>query len=151
MRFRLATLIVVAVVGLTLVAGFIVGAQRDDLSGPVDLLVYNGKVYRAGGSTAFGQAVAIRGNKILRVGTNAALKRLAGRATRVIDAHGGTVLPGFADSHLHLISGGLGLRKADLSAATNVEQVQQAIRAFASANPAATWVVGRGWTYTMFP
>jgi predicted amidohydrolase YtcJ len=50
-----------------------------------------------------------------------------------------------------LISGGLGLRKADLSGATNVEQVQAAIGAFAKANPEAKWVVGRGWTYMMFP
>jgi hypothetical protein len=151
MRSGVATLIVAAVVGLTLVAGFIVGAQRDDLSGPVDLIVYNGKVYRADGSGSFAEAVAVRGNKILRVGANGAVKRLAGRGTQMIDAHGGAVLPGFNDSHLHLISGGLDLRQADLSKAASVEQAQEAVRAFASAHPDAAWVMGRGWKYTAFP
>jgi predicted amidohydrolase YtcJ len=150
MPSRLATLIVVAVVAVTALVGFIVGAQRDDLSGPVDLLVVNGRVYLPGGASP-AEAVAIRGNKILRVGTTQALERLASRATRKIDARGGAVLPGFDDSHLHLISGGLNLRKADLTRAATIEELQAAVRAFAQANAGAAWVTGRGWTYTTFP
>jgi predicted amidohydrolase YtcJ len=151
MRSYLATFIVVAIVSTTVVAGLIVGAQRDDRNGPVDLIVFNGKVYPADGTDRMAEAVAVRGNQVLRVGSNSEIKRLARRATVMVDAHGGAVLPGFDDSHQHMISGGLELREADLSKATNVEQAQQAVRAFAAAHPASAWVIGSGWTYMAFP
>ena len=103
--------------GGTLVAGLIVGAQRDDESGPVDLIVTNGRVYTGSGSK-FAEAVAIRGNKILRVGTNRGIKRLRRPQTTVVDAHGGSVLPGFNDAHVHLMSGGLALSNVNLLDAT---------------------------------
>ena len=97
--------------------GLIVGAQRDDESGPVDLIVTNGRVYTGSGSK-FAEAVAIRGNKILRVGTNRGIKRLRRPRTTVVDAHGGSVLPGFNDAHVHLMSGGLALSNVNLLDAT---------------------------------
>src|SRR5215204_5169568 len=123
MASRLTTFIVVLIVAGTLVAGLIVGAQRDDESGPVDLIVTNGRVYTGSGSK-FAEAVAIRGNKILRVGTNRGIKRLRRAQTTVVDAHGGSVLPGFNDAHVHLMSGGLSLSQANLSEATTLEAIQ---------------------------
>ncbi|RPJ84676.1 MAG: hypothetical protein EHM13_03440, partial [Acidobacteria bacterium] len=151
MRSRLATIIVIGIVAVTFVIGLIVGAQRNDDSGPVDLIVYNGRVYKADGSGKFDEALAIQGNKILRVGSNRVIKRLAGTSTRMVDAHGGAVLPGFNDSHLHLVSGGLGLQQANLLAAQTVEEIVDTIRAFAAAHPDRPWVLGRGWYYTPFP
>ncbi|MBP1633734.1 MAG: nfdA 4 [Acidobacteria bacterium] len=151
MRSRLATLIVVAIVGATFIVGLIVGAQRDDATGPVDLIVLNGNVYRADGTGGFAEALAVRGNKILRVGSNREIKRLAGRATETIDAHGAAVLPGFDDAHLHLVSGGLGLQQANLLDASTLDEIGAAIRAFAAAHPDRPWVLGRGWYYTPFP
>ncbi|RPJ63509.1 MAG: amidohydrolase, partial [Acidobacteria bacterium] len=150
MRSRIATLIVVAIVAATFVVGLIVGAQRDDQDGPVDLVVLNGRVY-TGASGTFAEALAIRGNTILKVGGNRAIKRLVTRGTRTIDAHGGAVIPGFNDTHLHLISGGLGLQQANLLDATTVEDVATTIRAFARAHPERPWVLGRGWYYSPFP
>src|SRR5580765_4527306 len=98
MASRLTTFIVVLIVAGTLIAGLIVGAQRDDASGPVDLIVTNGRVY-TGQPSRFAEALAIRGNKILRVGANRDIKRLRRAQTIVVDAHGGSVLPGFNDAH----------------------------------------------------
>lgn len=151
MRSRLATAIVVAIVAGTFVIGLIVGAQRDDETGPVDLIVLNGRVYPADGSGAFAEALAVRGNTILRVGSNREIKRLAGRATQSIDAHGAAVLPGFNDAHLHLVSGGLGLQQANLLDATTLDEIAATIKAFAAAHPDRPWVQGRGWYYTPFP
>jgi predicted amidohydrolase YtcJ len=103
MAARITGFIVVAIVGITVIAGLIVGAQRDD-NGPVDLIVFNGKVY-VGADDAFAEAVAIRGNQILRVGSNREIKRLRRLQTTVVDAHGGAVLPGFNDAHLRLTAG----------------------------------------------
>jgi len=151
MRSRIATLIVVAIVAATFVVGLIVGAQRDDHDSPVDLVVLNGRVYTGGAGGAFAEALAIRGNTVLKVGTNRQIKRLVTRGTRTVDAHGGAVIPGFNDAHLHLISGGLGLQQANLLDATTIEEVAATIRAFAQAHPDRPWVLGRGWYYGPFP
>jgi len=150
MASRLTTFIVVLIVTGTLIAGLMVGAQRDDESGPVDLIVTNGRVY-TGSASAFAEAVAIRGNKILRVGTNRAIKRLRRAQTTVIDAHGGSVLPGFNDAHVHLLSGGLALSNVNLLDTTTLEAVQLAVSAFASSHADRPWVRGRGWYYDAFP
>jgi predicted amidohydrolase YtcJ len=102
MAARLTAVAVALIVGVTLVAGLIVGAQRDDDTGPIDLLIYNGRVYTGEGATPFAEALAIRGNRIYRVGSNREIKRLRRLATTVIDAHGGSVLSGFSDAHARL-------------------------------------------------
>src|SRR5919109_4012207 len=99
MASRLTTLIVVSIVAATLIAGIIARAQRDD-DGPVDVIVFNGKVY-AGNAGKFAEAIAVRGNTIFRVGSNREIKRMRRPHTQVIDAHGGAVVPGFNDSHVH--------------------------------------------------
>src|SRR5205085_11924738 len=116
MASRLATLLVIVIVGATLIAGLIVGAQRDDANGPVDLIIVNGKVYPGGGANAQ-EAVAVRGNQILRVGSNREVKRLRRAQTVVVDAHGAAVLPGLNDAHVQFIAGALALQQLDLSSA----------------------------------
>jgi len=150
MASRITTYIIVLIVAGTLVAGLIVGAQRDEADGPVDIIITNGKVYTANGG-AFAEAVAVRGNKILRVGTNREIKRLRRPQTMTLDAHGATVVPGFNDSHSHLLSGGLSLAHLDLLDAITLEQIQAAIRDYAAAHPERPWVRGRGWYYEPFP
>lgn len=149
MASRLTTLIVVLIVGGTLIAGFIVGAQREDLNGPVDLIVTNGRVY-SGPSGKLAEAVAIRGNKILLVGSNRDVKRLRRVQTTMVDAHGAAVLPGFNDSHIHLLSGGLGFSELDLAGATTLDAVKAAIGDYATAHADREWIVGRGWIYDSF-
>jgi predicted amidohydrolase YtcJ len=150
MASRLTTFIVVLIVAGTLIAGLIVGAQRDDESGPVDLIVTNGRVY-LGSATDFAEALAIRGNKILRVGSNRAIKRLRRPQTAMVDAHGGSVLPGFNDAHVHLLSGGLALSELNLLEATTLDAIQSAVKEFAVSHPERPWVRGHGWYYDPFP
>ena len=102
MAARLTAVAVALIVGVTLVAGLLVGAQRDDETGPVDVLIYNGRVYTGEIATPFAEALAIRGNRIYRVGSNRQIKRLRRLATTVIDAHGGSVLAGFTEAPAHL-------------------------------------------------
>ena len=106
-----------------------------------DLVIVNGRVFTADERGTTAQAVAVAGNKILLVGTNDAVSALRGPQTRVVDAHGGTVAPGFNDSHVHFISGGMTLGDVDLAGLTTLAQVQDAIRAFAAAHADAA--VGR--------
>ena len=148
MAARLTAYVVACIVAVTFIAGLIVGAQRDD-DGPVDLIIVNGRVFT--GEDAGAEAVAVQGNKVLRVGSNREIQRLARAQTTVVDARGGSVLPGFNDAHLHLLSGGLALDQVSLSEATTLDEVRETIRAWAEANPADAWIRGRGWRYTPFP
>lgn len=90
------------IVGSTVIAGLMVGAQRAD-DGPVDLMVVNGRVYTADGEDTTAEAVAIQGNKILRVGSTREIQRLRRPQTVVIDANGGTVVPGLTEANARLL------------------------------------------------
>jgi predicted amidohydrolase YtcJ len=151
MTYRLATLIVVGILVATLVAGIIARARRADLGEGADLVVLNGRVYAPGGTPASPEAVAVRANRVLKVGTTSEIKQTVRKGTVVLDAHGGSVLPGFNDAHLHLMSGGLGLQQVDLLDSVTLEQIDQTIRTYAAAHPEKPWVLGRGWYYTPFP
>jgi predicted amidohydrolase YtcJ len=115
-----------------------------------DLLITNGKVYSAAGNT-FQEAIAIRGNRILRVGRNQDLDSLRGPNTEILDAQGSAVLPGFNDIHTHLLSGGLSLSNVRLGGARTLQEVQDRIRTFAAAHPERGWIQGAGWGYEAFP
>ena len=120
-------------------------------AGPTaDLVILNGKVHTGDDAGTIAQAVAIGGNTILEVGTTDEIQALAGPATRMIDAQGATVAPGFNDSHVHFMSGGLSLGDVDLAGLTTLAQVQDKIREFAAAKPELAWVTGRGWLYSPF-
>ena len=120
-------------------------------TGPAaDLIIVNGKVHTMDAAATLAQAVAVSGTTILKVGTSAEITALAGPVTRVIDAQGHTVTPGFNDSHVHFVSGGLSLGDVDLAGLTTLAQVQDKIRAFAATRPADAWVKGRGWLYAPF-
>lgn len=118
MAARLTAYLVSLIVAATLIAGLIVGAQNDG-DAPVDLIVYNGKVYR-GPDEPPAEAVAVRGDRILRVGSNWEVRRLRRRQTHLVDARGGTVLPGFNEAHARVVEGGLSL---DEGAQTLLEPV----------------------------
>src|SRR6187401_2781937 len=117
MAASLTAYAVAFIVGVTFIAGLIVGAQRED-DGAVDVIVINGKVYAAVGGADLAEAVAIRGNKLIRVGSNREIQRLKRAQTVVIDAKGGAVMPGFIDAHAHVINGALSLDQINIGFAT---------------------------------
>ena len=145
MAARLTTYVVVAIVAATLIAGLMVGAQRDDNDGLVDLIVFNAKIYTADSSGTMAEAVAVRGNQILRVGSNREINRLKRPQTTVIDARGAAVVPGFNDASTHFIDGGLALDQVDLTDASTVEEIQARIKVWAESHPGRPWILGRGW------
>jgi predicted amidohydrolase YtcJ len=145
MAARLTAYVVVGIVAATLIAGLIVGAQRDDTDGPVDVIVHNAKVYTAGPDAAMAEAVAIRGNQILRVGSEREIMRLRRPQTSMIDAKGAAVIPGFNDAHLDFIAGGLSLDRVDLVDAATLDEVQARIKVWATSHADSPWVLGQGW------
>jgi predicted amidohydrolase YtcJ len=142
MASRLTSILVIVIVGATFIAGLIVGAQRDDASGPVDLIIVNGKVYPGAGAD-LQEAVAVRGNQILRVGSNRDVKRLRRAQTVVVDAHGATVIPGLNDSRVQLMAGALTLDHLDLSSVATIDALETELRHYAEEDPSRRWLLGR--------
>src|SRR3990172_5065666 len=130
---------------LVLAAGV---AAADD---PADLILTRGRVWTAEADRPWAEAVAVRGERIVAVGSSAEVEALRGPKTEVLDLAGRLVLPGFNDAHIHLLSGALSLERVDLIEDQTVEAVQARIKAFAEANPHRPWVLGRGWLYGSFP
>jgi len=126
------------------------GCNTGPKAEPADLIIVNGKLYPGGGAPT-AEAVAVRGNEIFAVGTSAEIDTHRSEATTVIDAKGGTVLPGFNDAHVHFLSGGESLDRVNLFDAETVGDAQQAIRDFVSSAPDRPLVLGRGWLYGTFP
>jgi predicted amidohydrolase YtcJ len=113
-----------------------------------DIVMTNGNVITVDARDRIAQAIAIRGDKIVAVGTNADITRLAGPQTRRIDLRGRTVTPGLLDAHNHFASGGAErLFVLDLSYPNvkSIADVQAAIRAQVAKIPPGAWVEGRGW------
>ena len=150
MAARLATYLVVAIVAGTFIAGLIVGAQRADDSGPVDLIIHNARVYAADDLGTMADAIAIRGNKILKVGSEREILRYRRPQTTVIDAKGAAVLPGFDDAHVSLIAGGLAREGVQLFGAATLAEVEARLTEWAATRPDAAWITGSGWSYDLF-
>lgn len=147
MAARLTSYLVVGIVAVTLIAGLIVRAQRDDSDGPVDLIVHNAVVFTGDRSHPAAEAVAVRANQILKVGSNREILRMKRPQTVLIDARGASVLPGFNDAHMHLMEGGLSLDGVDLSGVSTIDEAVERVRAWAELNPDTRWVSGRGWRH----
>ncbi|RIK77058.1 MAG: amidohydrolase [Planctomycetota bacterium] len=113
-----------------------------------DLVLVDGKVVTVERDVPLAQAVAIRGSRILAVGGNDAIRKLAGDKTRVIDLAGRLAVPGFIEGHGHFIALGRTKLELDLSTCkTWDEVVARVAKAAADAKryPAGRWIVGRGW------
>ena len=116
-----------------------------------DLVVTHGMVW-TGLTSGVAQpgAVAIAGAKILAVGDSGAIARFIGSGTRVIDAKGGLVAPGFNDAHTHFIDGGFQLSSVDLHDAATPEEFVRRLSAFAGTKKPGEWIVGGNWDHTLW-
>ncbi|MBZ9964537.1 amidohydrolase [Mesorhizobium sp. BR1-1-2] len=114
-----------------------------------DLIVINGRVLTMDDDNPSTDAVAVKNGAIVALGSRASIEEFKGPATRIIDARGGSVLPGFIEAHMHLFSGAAELAHLQLSGVHGFEALQRAIRDYASTHPDAKMLVGQGVDYTV--
>jgi len=115
-----------------------------------NLIITNAKVFTADKNQPRAKAIAIQGNRILFVGNNANAESFRGTNTRVIDAQGRTVTPGFIDSHFHLLNGAKELRFAQLQDVRSLEMLRGELLRYAESNQ-GEWVAGIGLVYGILP
>jgi predicted amidohydrolase YtcJ len=116
--------------------------------GDASLVILGGVVWAPGRPRA--TALAVEGELIVSVGTDADVRQLIGAHTRVIEARGGTILPAFNDAHVHFLMASRSLDELDLFGAETQTEVERRIHVYADASRSA-WVLGRGWFYATFP
>src|SRR5438874_4144134 len=116
-----------------------------------DLIIVNANIHTMDRSHPTAAAIAIHGNRIIAVGSNNEIKKLAGANTRVIDAKGQLVLPGFNDAHVHFMSGGFQLSSVDLRDANTPQEFAERIRDFAARLPKGRWITGGDWDHERWP
>ncbi|MGB0505297.1 MAG: amidohydrolase [Pikeienuella sp.] len=112
-----------------------------------DIVILNGKLITMAGPDA--EAIAITNGKIAAVGTTAEIRAIAGDA-RIIDAAGGTVLPGFIDSHVHLFGGSAELDYLNLNDVAGADALAAAVRPYAAARPNDNIVFAASIDYSIF-
>jgi predicted amidohydrolase YtcJ len=122
------------------------------LAQPADTILLNGKIVLLDQQSSIAQALAIRGERIVAVGSSNDVMQRRGERTRIIDLGGRTVIPGLIDSHIHAIRAGLKFStEVSWIGATSIEEAMERIRSAAKyAKPDAWIVVAGGWTPNQF-
>jgi predicted amidohydrolase YtcJ len=131
-------------------ATFILAALFASCAKEADLVLINATVWTGDARQPRAEAVAVRGGKIAAVGTAQEIGRWIGATTRVIDAEGKLVLPGFIDNHTHFMSGGFQLLGIDLRGAKSEREFAAIIRARAQQYP-GRWITGGDWDHDAWP
>nr|MCU0239751.1 amidohydrolase family protein [Pyrinomonadaceae bacterium] len=124
-----------------------------------DLVVINANVRTIDTAKPKAQAIAVVDNKIVAVGTNAEIQkivavgtnaeiqRLQGKQTKIVNAQGKLVIPGFNDAHVHFLEGGFQLSSVDLRDAKSPEEFAKRIKDFAAKLPKGRWILGGNWDH----
>lgn len=114
-----------------------------------DFVIENAKAFTSNEEKPLAEAVAVKGNRIIFVGTNEEVKNHLDSSTQVIDGMGRTVTPGFIDSHFHLLWGAISMSGAQLTDVKNLEELKQALQIFTAENKTSAWIEGHGIKYNI--
>lgn len=142
MRYARKLLIVGLIAGCALSEH--AAAQQADLNSP-DLVLVGGKILTMDSRSSVAEALAVRDGKILAVGSDAAVRPMAGPQTRVIDLAGKTVVPGLIDTHAHFGAAGLGDYVVNLGPAKSVAGALELLKAFVARKKPGEWIITGGW------
>lgn len=144
---RLAALLIFALVCLPLTSF----AQRTQPA-PADLILTNGVIFTADDNDTVAESVAIKGNRIIAVGTTKDITSRF-RSTpngKTIDLRGKLVTPGFNDAHIHFLNGGIALLNVNLNGAKTLDEALRRVAERAANTPEGIWITGRGWDHTLW-
>jgi predicted amidohydrolase YtcJ len=118
---------------------------------PADFLFENAHVFTADPENPSADAVAVQGSRILFAGSGADAQSFKGPGTHLVDAGGATLMPGFIDSHFHMMYGALNLDGMQLEPVTSYEELSQIVLSYAAEHPNDLWLPGTGLRYNVGP
>lgn len=132
-------------VGLLIAFLFSAAVSFGEEKPAADLIITNAKVWTVDPAYPNAEAVAVIGDRIVDVGSVAKISAWKGTQTKLIDAKGKLVLPGFNDSHVHFVSGGLQLENVNLKDADSQQEFARRIGERANTIPKGEWILGGNW------
>src|SRR6185437_1844901 len=135
----------ITALALALTAACFPAAASRAQTTPADLVLRNGKIVTMDANNRQGQAIAITGDKVTAVGTDAAIQRYVGPKTKVIDLHGHLAIPGFNESHGHFTGLGSSLTQLKLMGVPSWQDIAAMVAAAAKTAKPGAWIQGRGW------
>ncbi|MDX1548221.1 MAG: amidohydrolase, partial [Rhodothermales bacterium] len=115
-----------------------------------DFVLHNARIYTVDEAQPMAQALAVRGERILMVGSDAQVLGAYPEAERR-DAGGRAVIPGLIDAHAHLMGQGVAMLQVDLVGTGSVGEIIERMRDFEQTLPAGAWLTGRGWDQNDWP
>jgi predicted amidohydrolase YtcJ len=115
-----------------------------------DLVLKNANILTIDPSRSYAEAIAIKEEKIVSVGTDKEVQPWISKQTEVIDLAGKTVVPGFIDTHVHMKGFGHFLTRVNLRGIDSIDQMQQLLRKRVQKTPKGKWILGRGWDQERF-
>ena len=115
-----------------------------------DLILLNGNIYTVNQKMPHAEAVAVKGDRIVFVGSNAAVKPYQGPNTRLVDLHGATVVPGMTDAHYHFLGVGQREMNLNLEGITSLEDFLVKVKERVDKAKPGEWITGRGWIETFW-
>jgi predicted amidohydrolase YtcJ len=113
----------------------------------ITLAVVNARMWTGDARRPWADGMAISGDRITALGSSAEVRKLTTSATRIIDAHGMMVTPGFIDAHVHFLAGGFGLSSVQLRTAKTPQEFIRRIAEYARTLPAGAWITNGDWDH----
>ena len=113
----------------------------------MNLAIVNARVWTGDPRRPWADAVVVSGERIALVGSSAEARKATGSDTRLIDAGGMMVAPGFIDSHIHFLEGGVGLASVQLRDARTRLEFARRVADFAKTVPPGTWITNGDWDH----
>ncbi|MDA7950667.1 MAG: amidohydrolase [Pirellulaceae bacterium] len=132
----------------------VVSSSRSDETVPpagqatlvADLVLYNGKIATvAPQGEQYAEAIAVRGDKIIFVGSDEKIVSYLGEKTKKIDLNGKLAIPGFIEGHAHFVEIGEGMQNVQLMDVKTWDELIDRVKAAAEKAPPGSWIIGRGW------
>ncbi|MBC7186237.1 MAG: amidohydrolase [Calditrichaeota bacterium] len=117
---------------------------------PVTMIITNARVWTGCETKPWAEAVAVANDRIAAVGSSAEVSRLASASTRVIDAQGKMVVPGFIDCHVHFLEGGFRLSSVQLRDASTPAEFIKRIKEYAEQVGPGVWITGGDWDHALW-
>ncbi|TKY49710.1 putative amidohydrolase YtcJ [Spatholobus suberectus] len=110
-----------------------------------DLILTNGVIYTSDDSLPFAHSMAVGNGRVLRLGNHSYVQELAGYKTQELDLGGKVVVPGFIDSHVHFIHGGLQMMQVKVRGVNEKDEFIKRIKDAAQSTKQGSWILGGGW------
>jgi predicted amidohydrolase YtcJ len=142
MRLRISRKVFGLALAVVVFLSFTACAKKEE---PASLVLTNGRIVTVDDSLPEAEALAVRGDRIVAVGTSDKIKRFIGDSTRVIDLQGKLAIPGIIDSHAHFSGVGEAKLVLDLTVVRSWDEIVALVREAADKAKPGEWITGRGW------